>query len=84
MNAPFLGDLAQAAGALMAVLGLAWLLARLARRGGLANAAPGSRLAVSAALPMPTGRRAIILRVDGRELLLVGDAVVGWLPDRAP
>ena len=75
------GDLLQAVGALLAVLGLAFLLARLARGSRLTGAAPGARLSVAAALAVDTRRRALILRVDGRELLLVGDQVVGWLPE---
>lgn len=76
-------DLIQAGGALLAVLGLAVLLARLAR-GSRLVAAPGARLAVQAVLPLDARRRALILRIDGRELLVVGDQVVGWLPERAP
>ncbi|MBC7432525.1 MAG: flagellar biosynthetic protein FliO [Rubritepida sp.] len=75
------GDLLQAAGALLAGLGLAFLLGRLARGSRLAGAAPGARLSVAAALAVDARRRALILRVDGRELLLVGDQVVGWLPE---
>ena len=78
------GDIIQAAGALLAVLGLAFLLARLARGTRLAGAVPGTRLSVQAALTVDARRRALILRVDGRELLLVGDQVVGWLPGQAP
>ena len=73
------GDLIQAAGALLAVLGLAFLLARLARGTRIAGAAAGARLSVQAALAIDARRGALILRVDGRELLLVGDQVVGWL-----
>ena len=75
------GDLLQAAGALLGVLGLAVLLARRARDSRLAGAAPGARLSVAAALAVDARRRALILRVDGRELLLVGDQVVDWLPE---
>ena len=78
------GDIIQAAGALLAVLGLAFLLARLARGTRRAGAAPGPRLSGQAALSVVARRRALILRVDGRELLLVGDQVVGWLPGQAP
>lgn len=79
-------SLVQALGALLAVLGLAWLLARLARKGGLASAAPpGTRLALVAALPLDARRRALLLRVDGREVLLVagphGETLLGWLPE---
>jgi flagellar protein FliO/FliZ len=74
-------DLIQATGALLAVLGLAFIMARLARGTRLAGASPGARLTVQAALAIDARRRVLILRVDGRELLLVGDQVVGWLPE---
>lgn len=77
--------LLQAVGALIAVLGLAWLLARLARRTGLAAAAnPQGRLGLQASLPLDAKRRVMVLRVDGREVLLVagpqGETLLGWLP----
>jgi len=86
MSIEFALSLLQALGALLAVLGLAWMLARLARRSGLAQAAPsGSRLALVAALPLDARRRALLLRVDGREVLLVagpqGETLLGWLPE---
>ena len=75
-------DLMQAAGALLAVLGLAFLLARLARGSRLGSAGPDARIRIQSVLALDPRRRAVILRVDGRELLLVGDQVVGWLPER--
>lgn len=79
-------SLLQALGALLAVLGLAWMLARLARKGGLAQtSAMAGRLALVAALPLDARRRALLLRVDGREVLLVagpqGETLLGWLPE---
>ncbi|MCX7933056.1 MAG: hypothetical protein N2588_10975 [Rhodovarius sp.] len=80
--------LIEALAALAAVLLLAMLLARLARRGGLlpqaaAVARGRDRLAVRAMLPLDGRRAALILAVDGREVLLLvgpeGPAVVGWL-----
>ena len=77
--------LLQAVGALIAVLGLAWLLARLARRTGLAASAnPQGRLGLQASLPLDAKRRVMVLRVDAREVLLVagpqGETLLGWLP----
>lgn len=73
---------ATVAGALALVLALLWLVARLARRGGLASAGP-RRVRVVEATALDGRRRAVILRVDGREaLFLTGgpqDVFVGWL-----
>ena len=70
------------AGALALVLGLLWLVTRLARRGGLATTGP-RRIRVVEATPIDTRRRAVILRVDGREALIVTggpqDSFIGWL-----
>jgi len=64
------------------VLALLLLLARGARRFGLAPAGNG-RLSVQAVLPLDSRRRLVLIRCDGREaLLLTGgpqDVVVGWL-----
>ncbi|MFH5925200.1 flagellar biosynthetic protein FliO [Roseomonas xinghualingensis] len=71
-----------AAGALALVLGLLWLVARLARRGGLATSGP-RRIRIVETTPIDTRRRAVILRVDGREALIVTggpqDCFIGWL-----
>jgi flagellar protein FliO/FliZ len=71
-----------AAGALALVLGLLWLLARLARRGGLATAG-ARRIRLVEVTPIDSRRRAVILRVDGREALIVTggaqDSFIGWL-----
>jgi len=79
------GGMAQwvsAAAALAAVLGLLWLLARLARRGGMGASGP-RRMRVAEAVPIDSRRRAVILRVDGREAVIVtgggGDLFLGWL-----
>lgn len=81
--------LLQAAGALAAVVGLAIMLSRAARRSGIAPQAHAvararQRMAVQAVLPLEGRRAAMILAVDGREVLLIagpqGDAVIGWLP----
>jgi flagellar protein FliO/FliZ len=69
--------------ALGAVLLLLWLLARGARLTGLA-APSGKRLGVQEVLALDTRRRLVLLRVDGREVLLLTggpqDSVLGWLP----
>jgi flagellar protein FliO/FliZ len=69
--------------ALAAVLALIWTLARGARAFGLAPAV-GKRLQTAEMLPLDGKRRLVLVRCDGREvLLLVGgpqDTVVGWLP----
>jgi hypothetical protein len=81
--------LLQAAGALAAVVGLAIMLSRAARRSGLAPNAQAvtrarHRMALQAVLPLEGRRAAMILAVDGREVLLIagpnGETVVGWLP----
>ena len=68
--------------ALAGILALLLLLARGARRFGLAPAGNG-RLSVQAVLPLDSRRRLVLIRCDGREaLLLTGgpqDVVVGWL-----
>lgn len=69
--------------ALSAVVLLLWLLARGARLTGLAAPA-GKRLGVQEVLALDTRRRLVLLRVDGREVLLLTggpqDSVLGWLP----
>ncbi|HYF08457.1 MAG TPA: hypothetical protein VD970_12610 [Acetobacteraceae bacterium] len=76
-----------ALGALLGVLALLVLLARLARATGLAPAAGARRLVLAESLPLDARRRAVLIRCDGREvLLLVGgaqDLVLGWLPPSA-
>ncbi|MDW8397738.1 MAG: flagellar biosynthetic protein FliO [Acetobacteraceae bacterium] len=71
-----------AAALLAGIVALLLLLARGARRFGLAPAA-GRRLKVEEVLPLDSRRRLLIVRCDGREaLLLTGgsqDVVVGWL-----
>ena len=77
-----MGQWVTAAGALAVVLGLLWMMARLARRGGLATPGP-RRVKVVEATPIDSRRRAVILRVDGREALIVTggpqDSFIGWL-----
>jgi flagellar protein FliO/FliZ len=85
MSAEFLLSLLQAAGALLAVLGLVWLLARGARQAGMAAPANAqSRLGLEARLPLDAKRRLLLLRVDEREVLLLvgpqGETLLGWLP----
>jgi flagellar protein FliO/FliZ len=78
-----------AAAALAAVLGLVLLGGRLLRASGIAPAArAGTRLGVQETLALDPRRRLVLLRCDGREVLLLTggsqDQVVGWLPERAP
>jgi flagellar protein FliO/FliZ len=73
----------QAVLALAAVLLLLWLAARGLRASGVATRA-GRRLAVQEVLAIDSRRRLLLVRCDGRDLLLLTggaqDAVVGWLP----
>lgn len=68
--------------ALAAVLLLAWAAGQWARRRGLA-APGGGRLAVAAACAVDAKRRAVLLRCDGREALVLtgpaGDTFLGWV-----
>jgi flagellar protein FliO/FliZ len=82
-------DWVQALGALALVLGLAGLLAHLARRSGLAQRqAGGGRLAVQSSLALDARRRLLLLRIDGRECAVLtapgGDTLLGWLPEQQP
>lgn len=81
--------LAQAAGALAAVLLLAWGGARLLRATPLAAGAarPGRRLRLEEVLAVDPRRRLLLLSCDGREMLLLTgsggpDLMLGWLPPR--
>jgi len=73
-----------AAAALAAVVALILLAGRLARRAGLAPRAGHGRLRLEEALPLDARRRLLLVRCDGRALLLLTggaqDQVVGWLP----
>jgi flagellar protein FliO/FliZ len=85
MSGEMLWPMLQAVGALMAVLGLAWLLARAARHSGLAGVTqPQGRMTLEASLAIDARRRVVVLRIDGREVMLVagpnGDTLLGWLP----
>jgi len=73
-----------AAGALAAVIALILLIGRLARRAGLAPQS-GARLRIEETVALDTRRRLVLVRCDGRSLLLLTggaqDQVVGWLPE---
>lgn len=79
------GQWLQAAGALAAVLLLLGLAARGLRAGGLAQR-EGRRLALRETLALDTRRRLLLLRCDGREILVLTgggqDTVLGWLPEK--
>ncbi|MCA3360072.1 MAG: flagellar biosynthetic protein FliO [Roseomonas sp.] len=72
--------------ALLFVLGLILLLARLLRATGLAPQTSGQRLKLQETLALDARRRVIILRCDGREVLLLTggpqDLCLGWLPPK--
>jgi flagellar protein FliO/FliZ len=78
-----------AAASLLAVIGLVLLGGRLLRHSGFAPAArTGTRLSLQESLALDPRRRLVLVRCDGRDLLLLTggtqDQVVGWLPDPAP
>jgi flagellar protein FliO/FliZ len=81
------GSLAQALGALLAVVLLAWGAGQLARRRGIAGQG-GVRIAVVTACAVDSRRRLVVIRCDGREALLLtgpqGDAMLGWLGQEPP
>ena len=72
--------------ALLFVLGLILLLARLLRATGLAPQTSGQRLKLQEVLALDARRRVVILRCDGRDVLLMTggpqDLCLGWLPPR--
>ncbi len=72
--------------ALLFVLGLILLLARLLRATGLAPQTAGQRLKLQEVLALDARRRVVILRCDGREVLLLTggaqDLCLGWLPPK--
>lgn len=69
--------------ALVAVVAALLLVGRAARAAGL-GARPGRRLALEEALALDGRRRLLLLRCDGRPLLVMTggaqDLVVGWMP----
>ena len=71
---------------LIFVLGLILLLARLLRATGLAPQTTGQRLKLQEVLALDARRRVMILRCDGREVLLLTggpqDLCLGWLPPK--
>ena len=80
-----------AAVALPAVLGLIWLAGRLARAGGMGmrrpNGAKGRGLALEETLALDQRRRLLLVRCEGRRVLLLTggtDLVIGWLPPDPP
>ena len=78
---PGLEPALQAAGALVAVLGLVWLAGAALRR--KAPGAGTARLGVVTACALDARRRLVLIRCDGREALLLtgpqGDAMLGWV-----
>jgi flagellar protein FliO/FliZ len=76
--------LLRTAGALAILVVPIWLAMR-ALRGGR-RVRPGRRLALEEALALDPRRRLLLVRCDGRGLLLLTggtqDAVLGWLPEQ--
>ncbi len=71
--------------ALIFVLGLIWLAGRALRLARSATGAPaGRRLSVTDSLALSPRRRLVLVRCDGRDLLLITggtqDVLLGWLP----
>ena len=84
MNAT-LTSLLTACAALVAVLALIWLAARLLRASKLVTLPASQRsLAVREILPLDAGRRLYLIGCQNRAVLLLtgsnNDVVVGWLP----
>jgi flagellar protein FliO/FliZ len=79
-------DWLTAGAALLLVLGLILLLARLLRATGFAGQTTGQRLKLQEALALDARRRLLILRYDGRDVLLLTggpqDLCLGWLPSK--
>ncbi len=76
-----------AAAALAGVVALLLLLGRAARQFGLGGAAPRGatrRLVLQDSLAIDPKRRLVLVRCDGRDVLLLtgggADQVVGWIP----
>ena len=74
--------------ALGLVLGLVWLAGRAARSGWLrlpAASVPNGRLALVQSLAIDPRRRVLLIRCDGRHVLLLTggtqDTLLGWLAD---
>ena len=77
-------QLLTAVGALGLVIGMVWLLARMARAAGLARQPGARRLQLREALALDRNRSLHLVTCDGREVLVLtggsADVVVGWLP----
>ena len=82
-------SIATAMAALIGVLGLIWMAARIARLGGLTRrTAAGGTMGVEDVLALDTRRRLHLIRCGGRRVLVLTggpqDVVVGWLDEGAP
>lgn len=77
-----------AAAALAGIVALLLLLGRAARAAGLAPRSGGERLRLEETLVLDARRRLLLVRVDGRAVVLVtggaADLCLGWLPEAAP
>ncbi|WP_241671040.1 flagellar biosynthetic protein FliO [Dankookia rubra] len=78
-------SLLKAFGALAALTIPLWLGGQALRR-GKAQGRPGRRLEVAEIIALDARRRLVLVRYDGRELLLLTgggqDVVLGWQPER--
>lgn len=85
MNLTF-ADWLTGIGALLFVLALILVLARLLRMSGLTPQTGGQRLKLQEVLALDSRRRVMILRCDGRDVLLLTggpqDLCLGWLPGK--
>lgn len=83
-----LSTLLPAIAALLAVLALITLAGRAARLARFARLPAGRRMTVQDSLALDRARRLVLIRCDGRDLLILtggaADQVVGWLPEAAP
>jgi flagellar protein FliO/FliZ len=80
-----MGTIVTATGALLLVLALVTLAARLIRMGGWRpNARPGKLLALQESMALDTRRRLHLVQCGERQVLLLTggaqDVVVGWIP----
>lgn len=79
--------LVYALAALAGVVALALLVGRFARMSGLAQTLGAKRLVIAERLAIDPRRRVLLLRCDGREVVILTgprDIVIGWLdqPER--
>lgn len=83
-----LGTLIPALAALLGVVALVLLAGRAARLTRFARVAPGRRLSIQETIALDRTRRLVLVRCDGRDVLLLTgaatDTVLAWLPGTEP